>query len=301
MKPVNLQELIQQVINGLSLGSTYALLALGLAILFSVMGLINFAHGELLTIGGYTMWFLLLRGIPFSVVVPATLVSTTLAAVAMERIAFRPLRGASIVTLLITSFAVSYFIQNTLGIGISQTPQAVRVPDWLNGMIHAGSFTISRLQVLTSAASLTALAMLTVFLRHTLLGTSLRAAAEDFTMVRLMGIRANVVVMAAFAISGLLAGIASLFYVTQATAVDPLLGTVPIIKAFIAVVIGGGLGRLSGAVVGGFTLGFLEVMLQATLPESALPFRDAFALLIVIGLLLVRPQGLVGGHLVERA
>lgn len=297
---MNPQELIQQVINGLSLGSTYALLALGLAILFSVMGLINFAHGELLTIGGYTMWFLILRRVPFAVVVPATLVATTLAAVAMERIAFRPLRGASIVTLLITSFAVSYFIQNALGIGISQTPQAVPVPDWLSGVIHAGSFTISRLQMLTTTSSLAALAVLTVFLRRTLLGTSLRAAAEDFMMVRLMGIRANLVVMAAFAISGLLAGIASLFYVTQATAVDPLFGSVPIIKAFIAVVIGGGLGRLSGAVVGGFTLGFLEVALQATLPEPALPFRDAFALLFVIGLLLFRPQGLVGGRVEER-
>ena len=297
---MNSQELVQQIINGLALGSTYALLALGLAMLFSVMGLINFAHGELLTISGYTMWFLALRGVPFAVVVPATLVSAALAAVIMERLAFRPLRGASIVTLLITSFAVSYFIQNALAIGISQTPKAVPVPDWLNGVINAGGLTVSRLQVLTTAATLTALAVVTIFLRRTLLGTSLRAAADDFTMVRLMGIRADVVVMTAFAISGLLAGIAAVLYISQATAVDPLTGTIPIIKAFIAVVIGGGLGSLSGAVVGGFTLGFLEVILQAALPIGALPFRDALALLIVIAILVFRPQGIVGRRLEAR-
>jgi len=154
--------------------------------------------------------------------------------------------------------------------------------------------------VLTTAATLSALALVTIFLRRTLLGVSLRAAADDFTMVRLMGIRANVVVMTAFAISGLLAGIAAVLYISQATAVDPLTGTIPIIKAFIAVVIGGGLGSLSGAVVGGFTLGFLEVILEATLPVGALPFRDALALGIVIAILLFRPQGIVGRRLETR-
>jgi branched-chain amino acid transport system permease protein len=297
---VSTQELVQQVINGLALGSTYALLALGLAMLFSIMNLINFAHGELLTIGGYTMWTLTDHGVPFAAVVPLTLLATTLAAVAMERIAFRPLRGASIITLLITSFAVSFFLQNAFAIGIDQEPQGVRVPEWLAGVIDVGDFTIPRLQVITTAVTLVALGLLTVFLRRTLLGISMRAAAEDFAVVRLMGVRANRVVVAAFAISGFLAGIAAILVIAQATAVDPNTGNIPIVKAFIAVVIGG-LGSLGGAVAGGFALGFLETILHATLPDDALPFRDAFALLILVGILFFRPQGLVGRRAEVRA
>ncbi|HEV8249216.1 MAG TPA: branched-chain amino acid ABC transporter permease [Gaiellaceae bacterium] len=297
---MNTQELVQQVINGLSLGSTYALVALGLAMVFSIMNLINFAHGELLTIGGYTMWALTDHGVPFAAVVPLTLLATTLAAVAMERIAFRPLRGASIITLLITSFAVSFFLQNAFAIGIDQEPQGVSVPAWLSGVIDVGDYTIPRLQVVTTAATIAALALLTVFLRRTLLGISMRAAAEDFTVARLMGVKANRVIVSAFAISGFLAGIAAILVVAQATAVDPNTGNVPIVKAFIAVVIGG-IGSLTGAVAGGFALGFLETILQATLPDGAVPFRDAFALLILVGILFFRPQGLVGRRAEVRA
>jgi len=128
----------------------------------------------------------------------------------------------------------------------------------------------------------------------------MRAAAEDFAVVRLMGVRANRVVVAAFAISGFLAGIAAILVIAQATAVDPNTGNIPIVKAFIAVVIGG-LGSLSGAVAGGFALGFLETILHATLPDDALPFRDAFALLILVGILFFRPQGLIGRRAEVRA
>lgn len=291
-----MQELVQQIINGLSLGSTYALLALGLAMVFSIMGLINFAHGELLTIGGYTMWVCFEHGVPWPAVIPITLAATTLAAVLMERIAFRPLRGASLVTLLITSFAVSFFIQIVFQIGIAAEPEGVGVPEWVNDFVEIGGYSISLLQILTTAVTLVALAVLTVFLRRTLLGIAMRAAAEDFQVVRLMGVRADRVVVAAFAISGLLAGIAALLLIARGGSVDPQTGNIPIIKAFIAVIIGG-LGSLSGAVAGGFLLGFTEVILHATLPQGALPFRDAVALLLLVGILLLRPQGLVGRRL----
>lgn len=268
--------------------------------LFAIMGLINFAHGELLTIGGYTMWVLLKNDVPFAAVVPLTLLATTLAAVAMERVAFRPLRGASIVTLLVTSFAVSFFVQNAFGIGVAPDPRSVPAPAWLSGVVDAGPFTIPRLQLITTVATFAALGLLVVFLRRTLLGISMRAAAEDFAVVRLMGVKADRVVVAAFALSGFLAGIAAILFVSQATAVSPDTGTVPIVKAFIAVVIGG-LGSLSGAVAGGFALGFLEVILQATLPPDVRPFRDAFALLILVAILFFRPQGLVGARQEARA
>jgi branched-chain amino acid transport system permease protein len=287
------QELIQQAINALSLGSTYALLALGLAMVFSIMGLINFAHGELLVIGGYTMWVLLDRDVPWPAVIPLTLLASSLAAVAMERIAFRPLRGASLITLLITSFAVSFSLQTIFQIGIDTAPQGIELPAWVDEVINLGPYSISLLKVLTTVVTITALVVLTVFLKRTRLGIAMRAAAEDFDVTRLMGVRANAVVIAAFAISGLLAGVAALLSYAQTAAVGPTDGTFPVVKAFIAVVIGG-LGSLTGAVVGGFALGVTEVMLDALLPDGARPFEDAFALIVVIAILLLRPQGLVG-------
>jgi branched-chain amino acid transport system permease protein len=284
--------LVQQAINALSLGSTYALLALGLAMLFSIMGLINFAHGELLVIGGYAMWALLEHGVPWPVVIPLTLLAPALAAIAMERIAFRPLRGASLVTLLIASFAVSLLLQTVFQI-FAGTDKGIELPSWVDDVVDVGPYTISVLKIVMTGVTLLTLLLLTLFLKRTLLGIAMRAAAEDFEVTRLMGVRANGVVIAAFFLSGLLAGLASLFYFTQSGSVGPFDGTEPVVKAFIAVVIGG-LGSLTGAVVGGFALGITEVVLDASLPAGAQPFGTAFALLVVIAILLLRPQGLVG-------
>jgi branched-chain amino acid transport system permease protein len=284
--------LVQQAINALSLGSTYALLALGLAMLFSIMGLINFAHGELLVIGGYAMWALLEHGVPWPAVIPLTLLAPALAAIAMERIAFRPLRGASLVTLLIASFAVSLLLQTVFQI-FAGTDKGIELPSWVDDVVDVGPYTISVLKIVMTGVTLLTLLLLTVFLKRTMLGIAMRAAAEDFEVTRLMGVRANAVVIAAFALSGLLAGLASLFYFTQSGSVGPFDGTEPVVKAFIAVVIGG-LGSLTGAVVGGFALGITEVVFDAALPASAQPFGTAFALLVVIAILLLRPQGLVG-------
>jgi branched-chain amino acid transport system permease protein len=284
--------LVQQAINALSLGSTYALLALGLAMLFSIMGLINFAHGELLVIGGYAMWALLEHGVPWPAVIPLTMLAPALAAVAMERVAFRPLRGASIVTLLIASFAVSLFLQTVFQI-TAGTDKGIALPRFVDDVLTIGSYTISLLKLVMTGTTMVALVLLTLFLKRTLPGIAMRAAAEDFEVTRLMGVRANGVVIAAFALSGVLAGLASLFYFAQSGAVGPFDGTEPVVKAFIAVVIGG-LGSLTGAVVGGFVLGITEVVFDAALPAGAQPFGTAFALLVVIAILLLRPQGLVG-------
>jgi branched-chain amino acid transport system permease protein len=286
-------ELVQELVNGVSLGSTYALLALGLAMVFSILGLINFAHGELVTIGGYTMWTLFNHDVPWPAVLALTLVATTLAAVAMERIAFRPLRGASIVTLLITSFAVSFFIQVSLQIFVSAEPQGIGVPNWTDTVWHAGDVSLPAVKIVTFAVTIVAVLLLTVFLRRTLLGIAMRAAAEDFDVVRLMGVRANVVVVAAFALSGLLAGIAALLFFSSAPGVDSGVGTPLVINAFIGVILGG-LGNLYGAVLGGFVLGLATSLLDANLHGTYTQFSQAFALAIVVGILLLRPQGLVG-------
>jgi branched-chain amino acid transport system permease protein len=286
-------EIVQQFVNALSLGSTFALLALGLAVLFSIMGLINFAHGDLLTIGGYTMWFCAEHGISWVLMVPITVAFTTLVAVLMERIAFRPLRGADVVTLLLTSFAVGFFIENFLSIVISARPKGIPLPEWVDHAVHLGSVTVPVIELLTILVVVVCLVGLATLLRRTTIGIAMRAAADDFDAVRIVGVRANRVVVSAFAISGVLAGIAALLYFARSGSVTPTSGFNPIVMAFIAVVIGG-LGSLTGAVAGGFLLGFVHVALQASLPDSVLPFTDAFALTLVIAILLVRPNGLFG-------
>jgi len=284
-------EFAQQIVNALALGGTYALLALGLAIVFSVLGLINFAHGELMTIAGYAVFFLLAANLPFPVVFGLAMVVSALAAMAMERIAFRPVRGANGTTLLITSFAVALILQVALQNLISARPQAIVIPSWLNGTLNIGAVTLGRVQLMSMVAALVAVVALSLVLRRTTLGLALRAASADFPVVRLMGIRANGVVSSAFALSGLLAGLAGVLWVAQRGSVDPLMGFLPVLKAFIAAVIGG-LGSLSGAVIGGFFLGFLEVFLQAYLPDGAQPYRDAVVLTIVVIVLTVKPNGL---------
>ena len=293
------QEAVQQLINALSLGSTYALLALGLAMVFSILGLVNFAHGELVTVAAYTMYFEHEKGLPFAVQAPSAIVSAGVAAILMERLAFRPLRGASFLTLLFSSFAVSVIIQNLFLALVSPRQKGVPLPNVFNEAIHFGAYSVGWLQVITTITCLAALGVLTLFLRRSVQGLGMLAASQDFQVTRLMGIPANRVIAAAFAISGMLAGVAAIFILARRGTVEPTMGFVPVLKAFIASVIGG-LGSLAGAALGGFVLAGIEVGLDATLPNSALPFRDAFALLIVVVILYFRPEGLLGRVVEEK-
>jgi branched-chain amino acid transport system permease protein len=287
-------EVIQQALNALSLGGLYALLALGLAIVFSVMGLVNFAHGELITLSGFTMLGLGYLGVPAAVLLPCGVLAATLTAVATERVAFRPVRNAAPTTMLLTSFGVSILIQNVLLLVVTGgQPRAVPTPAWITGLVHLGPFDIQVLQILTTAVTGLALGVLLVVLRRTMLGLAMRAAAENFTVVRLMGVNADRVVAGAFAVSGFLAGLAGVLYVARRGAVDPFMGFIPVLKAFVAAVLGG-FGNLSGAVVGGFVLGAMEVTLEAVLPATVAGYRDAFVFLAVGAVMVTRPQGLFG-------
>ncbi|TIO08383.1 branched-chain amino acid ABC transporter permease [Mesorhizobium sp.] len=290
----------QQIINAVSLGGVYALLALGLAIVFSIVGLINFAHGELMTLSGYALLAALVFGLPFPAAVLVAVSCGALAAVAMERVAFRPMRGASVTSLLLTSFAVSSLLKVVFQNGISARPQAVAMPDWMTGAFSFGDFTIGVGPSISIVVSALALIALELFLRRSVTGTAMRAAAEDFNVVRLMGIPASRIIATAFLLSGLLAGLAAMLWVAQRASVDPLMGFTPVLKAFIAAVVGG-LGSLPGAVAGGFLLGIIEVLLQATLPAAVAPYRDAIVLSGVIAVLLVRPQGLIPAVRVQRS
>lgn len=284
--------LLQQLLNALSLGGTYALLALGLAVVFSIVGLINFAHGELMTFAGYGLLFGLSFALPLPLAMALAVAGSVLLAMAMERVAFRPVRGASGTTLLLTSFAISAIIRVLFQNFISARPIPVAMPASLSGVITLGPLHLGIIQSISIGVTAAMLIGLNLFLTRTVAGRAMRAASEDFAIVQLMGLRANAVVATAFAISGLMAGVAGLLWVAQRGSVDPLMGALPVLKAFIAAIIGG-LGSLSGAVAGGFLLGFIEVFLQAFLPPALAPYRDAFAIVLVIAVLLFRPQGLL--------
>jgi branched-chain amino acid transport system permease protein len=197
--------------------------------------------------------------------------------------------------MLITSFAVSTLLQNIALLTISPRPRPVRLPDFFVQSLTLGGVRIRMVDLIALAVTITALVALTLFLRRSIIGMALRAAADDFTMTRLLGVRANLVIAAAFAISGLMAGIVALFWIGRSSLVEPSVGLQPVLIAFIASVTGG-LDSLRGAVVGGYVLGFLTIGLQTWLPRELLDYRDAVMFGIVIVILLVRPQGLLGGR-----
>lgn len=284
--------ILQQIINALSLGGIYAMLALGLAIVFSIVRLINFAHGEIMTFGGYGIFLSMVFGFPPLVALLMGIGAALIMALAMERAAFRAMRGADVVSLLITSFAVSEILKVLFQNGISARPVPISFPASWSGTYQVVGMTVGVAPTVSILVTLASLGALTFVLRRTAMGMAMRAAAEDFEMLRMLGIKANRVVAVSFAISGLLAGVAAVIWTAQRGSVDPMMGFFPLLKAFIATVLGG-LGSLGGAVLGGFVVGALEVLTQAFLPDSLAPYRDTIVLTAVIAVLLIRPDGLL--------
>lgn len=288
-------QILQFLINVLSLGGLYALMALGLALVYSILNFVNFAYGELVMVGGYT---LLVVGqatmIPWMIAAALAIFMAVVTSLLLERVAFRPVRHASANTMLITSFAVSALLQNAALLLISPRTKAVRTPSFFIENITVGGLLISKSNIVILVVSLALLGLLTLFLTRTILGSALRAAADDFVMAQLLGVRANKVIATAFAISGCLAVVVSLFWIGRSGSVVPQIGLTPVLIAFVASVIGG-MGSLTGAVVGGYLLGFVTVALNTYLPQGLLDFRQAFVFAIVILVLLFRPQGLISG------
>ena len=286
-----MREILQVAVDALSIGSMFALFALGIALVFGIMGLINFAHGELIMAGGFTL--LVMIGVGSIWRVLAVLTVAVVFALIMERIAFRPVRGAPADTLLVTSFAVSIFLQSLAILFFGSLPTSVGIFLDLAAPVSILGYQIRGLDLLTITVTAFLLISLVVFLKKTSIGTQMRAAAENFTMARLLGVRANLVIAVAFALSGLLAGVAAVIFVAQTGLISPTAGLSPVLAAFVATIIGG-LGTLTGAVLGGYALGAITVLLQVTLPEDLRPFRDAFVFFALVIILIVRPQGLMG-------
>lgn len=281
---------IQLVIDAVGLGGLYALLALGIALIFGIMDLINFAYGELIMIGGYTL--VLLSDLPLALALPATVATVVLASLAMDRIAFRPIRLADPTTLLITSFALSYLLQNLAILAFGSLPKTTGVGSGLAGPIALGGITVSKLDIVVILVAISLIVGLVTLVQRTSMGIRMRAAAENFEMARTLGVRADRVIALAFALSGVLAAVAAFFLIAQTGSVSPLFGVSPVLIAFIATILGG-LGSLSGAVIAGFGLGALTVVLQQLLPDGLQPYRDAFVFTVVLITLIVRPDGLI--------
>jgi branched-chain amino acid transport system permease protein len=284
-----MESLVENIVNAISLGSFYALVALGIALIFGIMRLVNIAHGEFIMAGGYV---LVLVGASVPVLILFCLLVSALLALVAERLVFRPMRKANAATLLVGSFALSYLLQNLAILIFGANARAGSLGEGLTEAIAIGDVRIARINVITLAVTILLGGLLMLFLKRTRLGVQMRAAAEDFETARLMGVRANRVIAASFVLSGLLAGTVAVLLVGQTGAVSPTIGLPPLLIGLVAVVIGG-LGSLPGAVLGAYILGAASVALQAGLPVDARPFRDAFLFALVIVILTLRPQGIV--------
>ncbi|MDI6900534.1 MAG: branched-chain amino acid ABC transporter permease [Anaerosomatales bacterium] len=292
---------LEFVINTLSLGSLYALLALGLVLVYGILKLVNFAYGEYLTIAGYAIF---LSATALSFPWWATMLVAVIAAMSVsfltEFAAFRPVRSKSMDAMLVTSFAVSIFLQNLVLIVISPRAKAVPFPAFFSDTVTVGGATVPVRNLLVIGTTLVVLTVLSIVMKKTVLGMAMRAAAGKFETTRLMGVPANTVIAAAFIISGFLAGTAGIFWVGRSASVDPITGSAPLLIAFIATVIGG-MHSPVGAVVGGYVYGLLFNVLSITLPASMISYRDAFMFAIVVLFLLFRPEGIVRhGYIEER-
>jgi branched-chain amino acid transport system permease protein len=284
---------VQFLIDVLSLGGAYALMALGLVIVYGILRLVNFAYGELIMVAGYAMFLVSGSGAPWLVMALVGVAMAVVAGIATDYVAFRPVRAKS-VTALITSFAFSTLLQNAALLFISPRPRPVPLPEIFSQTVTIlGAVTPLR-NIITIAAAVILLALFAWMMRSTVLGIAMRAAATNFTMARMLGVPANLIISSAFAISGLLGGVVGILWIGRIGTVVPGIGLEPLLVAFIATVIGG-MRSMQGAVIGGFLLALIDTTLNYTLPQDLLKFRDAFTFSLVILILLWRPDGLIKG------
>ena len=277
--------------DGLSLGAIYALIALGYTMVYGIAKMLNFAHGDIIMVGAYALFTTLTTGGNIAAAVVVAIVVCTLTGVVIEKVAYRPLRGASPLAVLITAIGVSYFLQSIAQLIFGAKAQSVSVASL--GAVSIAGTNVSVSSILTMAISAVIMAALTLFIKKTKTGRAMIAVSEDRGAAQLMGINVNKIITITFAIGSALAACASVFYLLQIPTAEPTLGSMPGIKAFTAAVIGG-IGSIPGAMIGGVLLGVIEKLCLAV-PALA-PYTTAveFSLLIII--LLVRPIGLLGNY-----
>jgi branched-chain amino acid transport system permease protein len=284
---------LQSLIDGIGLGAVYAVVGVGIGLVFGVMRLVNLAYGELITAGGYTL--AMLSGAPPVVAIIACIAVATALALLLERIAFRPLRGAAPATMLVATFAVSFLLQNIYLLAFGSRGSTVGTLGGLNTAIAVGSLRIRWITIVAVIVAAVLLGGLTLVLERTMIGLQLRAAAADLRTARTLGVRANRVIMAAFAISGVLAGAVAVLLTVQSPLVTPDYGVSVTIFALVGVVVGG-LDRLWTASLGAFVIGFATAFVGDLLPSSASQYLPSVVYGLVILVIVLRPSGLFAGR-----
>jgi branched-chain amino acid transport system permease protein len=280
---------LQSIIDGVGLGAVYAVAAVGIGLVFGVMRLVNLSYGEVITAGAYTLSFL--SGQPALVAIAACVGVCVAVALIQERVAFRPLRGASPATMLVATFAISYLLQNVYLLSFGSRGNTVSTLGHLNDAIALGSLRIRWITIVAVIAAGLLLGGLTLLLERTTIGLELRAAATDFHTARLLGVRANRVIAFAFALSGLLAATVAVLLTVQSPLVTPDYGVQVTLFTLIGVVVGG-LDRLATATLGGFAIGFATAFVGDQLPSASSEYLPSVVYGLVIVVLLVRPRGL---------
>ena len=287
---------ITQVLNGLQLGSIYALVALGYTMVYGIILLLNFAHGDIIMVGAYISWLVMSKlGLNPAIAVVLSIVGCMLLGVLIDKVAYAPLRDAPRLSILITAIGVSYFLEN--GSQLLFGADAKVVPAYTSvSNIQVGDLTLSFSAIVTVVVTAVATVGLTFLVQKTKLGKAMRAVSEDMGAARLMGINVNTTISFTFAVGSALAGIGAVLYCMAYTQASPTMGIMLGTKAFVAAVLGG-IGSIPGAVVGGLLVGFAEVFVSAI---GLSVWQDAVVFLLLIVVLIVKPTGLLGRPMTEK-
>ena len=290
---------LQHVANGISLGSLYALIAIGYTMVYGILRLINFAHGDIFMLGTYLTYYgITYTPIPWYIVFILAPVLTGILGMLLERLAYRPLRESPRITILISAIGASFLLQN-LGILIfGGRPKAFPIPDVFNKIVVFKGISVGIINFIIPIVTIGLLIILNLFIKKTRTGMAMRALSRDYEAASLMGINIDGVISITFFIGSFLAAVGGIMWGVRYPQLMPLMGVMPGLKCFIAAVIGG-IGNITGAVIGGFILGLSEILLIAFLPELT-GYRNAFAFVLLIIILLVKPTGLMGEKTAEK-
>lgn len=288
-------QFLMQLFNGINSGSIYALIALGYTMVYGIAKLINFAHGDIIMVGAYVCLLSINGGLPLPLAIIASIISCAVLGIMIEKIAYKPLRNASRITLLITAIGISYLLQSSFQLIFSSNSRPF--PDIINlPPLIIGDITIAGKYYVTIIISVILMTVLQLFVKKTKTGKAMRAVSEDQGAAMLMGINIDKTIAITFGIGSALAAIAGILYCASYPIVSPYIGAMPGIRAFIAAVLGG-IGSIPGAVLGGFVLGIIEALTKAYISSQ---LSDAIVFSVLILILVFKPSGILGQNAKEK-
>jgi len=286
---------LQQLVNGISLGSMYALIAIGYTMVYGTLRLINFAHGDIMMVGAFFVYLAVQAGMPFWLAVIVGIAGSVAVGILTDKIAYKPLRDAPKISLLITAIGISFFLENLFTVIFGSSPKPFPAPEYLTTSFNIDGVILPISVILIPVTTVLILGAVLWVLYKTKYGMAIRALAFDIPTVKLMGVNADFIITLVFSLGSALAAIGGIFYAISYPSIDPLMGIIVGLKAFAAAVLGG-IGSVTGAVLGGFILGFTEIFVVAMFPELG-GYKDAFAFFFLIIVLLFKPTGIMGEDL----